>query len=128
MSVPAIKALLPFSLVTALFIGATVSAIPARAAELVMFKAPGCTWCEVWEKELGGVYPKTTEGKQAPLRRITLSEQKGMSGLELPVRRTPTFVLMDKGEEIGRIQGYPGEEFFWVMLDDLLSKLKKSGS
>ncbi len=128
MSVSNAKNLLALPFAAALFLGAATSTLPARAAELVMFKAPGCTWCEVWEKELGGVYPKTSEGKQAPLRRITLSKQKGMSGLELPVRRTPTFVLMDKGEEIGRIQGYPGEEFFWVMLDDLLRKLNKSGS
>lgn len=119
------RRMLPGLIAAAVIIGAGSATAPVRAAELVMFKAPGCSWCEVWEKELGGVYPKTSEGKQAPLRRIALSDQKGVSGLDLPVRGTPTFVLMDKGREIGRIRGYPGEEFFWAMLDDLLARLKK---
>jgi len=37
---------------------------------------------------------------------------------------TPTFVLVDKGKEIGRIRGYPGEGFFWGLLQQLISKLE----
>ena len=36
---------------------------------------------------------------------------------------TPTFILVEGGEEIGRIEGYPGEHFFWPMLGQLLKKL-----
>ncbi len=96
---------------------------PARAAELVMFKSAGCTYCMVWNDELGGVYAKTSEGKQAPLRRVDISDQKKTKGLVRPVRLTPTFVLMEKGKEVGRIQGYGGEAAFWMMLDELLEKL-----
>jgi len=100
------------------------SAGSASAAELVMFKSSGCTYCIVWNDELGGVYSKTDEGKQAPLRRVDISDQKKTTGLDKPVRLTPTFVLMDKGEEVGRIQGYGGEAAFWMMLDELLLKMK----
>ena len=31
-----------------------------------------------------------------------------------PIRYTPTFVLAEDGKEVGRIEGYPGDEFFWV--------------
>ena len=37
-----------------------------------------------------------------------------------PIRFTPTFVLVDDGREIGRIEGYPGEDFFWGLLERLL--------
>lgn len=100
----------------------------AQAAELVMFESPGCHYCMMWKEELGPIYPKTTEGEQAPLRQIIISKQKGMSGLDAPVIHTPTFVLMNEGKEIGRIRGYAGDEFFWTMLDELLEKLPKAGS
>lgn len=40
-----------------------------------------------------------------------------------PIRYTPTFVLIENGEELGRIEGYPGDAFFWGLLDRLLQKL-----
>lgn len=43
-----------------------------------------------------------------------------------PERLTPLFVLIDRGHEIGRIRGYPGEENFWGLLDVLLKKLAAS--
>ena len=40
-----------------------------------------------------------------------------------PVIYTPTFVLIDNGKEIGRIIGYPGEDFFWGLLNEMVGKL-----
>ncbi len=99
------------------------AAVPARAAELVMVEQHACEWCETWNEEVGGIYGKTPEGKTAPLRRINIhdplpADLAYLSGLVF----TPTFVLVDKGREIGRIQGYPGEDFFWGLLQQLLGK------
>lgn len=33
---------------------------------------------------------------------------------------TPTFVLIREGTEVARIEGYAGDEFFWVLLDAML--------
>jgi hypothetical protein len=33
---------------------------------------------------------------------------------------TPTFVLVQDGRELGRMEGYAGDEFFWFLLDQLL--------
>lgn len=117
-----------FLMAAAFTLTAFVVSAPLKAAELVMFESPGCHYCMVWKEELGPIYPKTDEGMKAPLRRIIISKQKGMSGLEGPIIHTPTFVLMDQGKEIGRIRGYAGDEFFWTMLDELLAKLPKAGS
>jgi hypothetical protein len=37
-----------------------------------------------------------------------------------PIIYTPTFVLADNGREVGRIEGYPGDAFFWGLLESLL--------
>lgn len=96
----------------------------ARAAELVMFEEPSCLWCRRWHAEIGPGYPRTTEGKLAPLRRQDIRERipAGWS-LSAPVTATPTFVLMDNGKEVGRIVGYPGADFFYGMLVPLLARI-----
>jgi hypothetical protein len=98
----------------------------ARAAELVMFEEPGCSWCQRWHAEVGPAYPLTAEGQAAPLRRVHIRDQAtaGIS-LERPVTVTPTFVLADDGREVGRIIGYPGQAFFYGLLGQLLERLPK---
>ena len=100
-----------------------------RAAELVMFEDPGCGWCRRWHVEVGPAYPRTAEGQVAPLRRVHIREQAN-SGvlLERPITATPTFVLTEKSREIGRIVGYPGEEFFYGQLENLLKSTPRQNS
>lgn len=97
---------------------------PAASAELVMFETKGCVWCLVWHRDIGPKYPLTDEGKAAPLRVV---EQRGARPPDLAavgaVSATPTFVLVHDGREIGRITGFPGEDFFWPMLAQLLAKV-----
>ena len=101
----------------ALVFGAATSV----AAELVMVEEAGCPWCAKWHSEIAPIYPKTEEGKAAPLRTIDISEREP-DGFDYSRRVvfTPTFVLVDDGRELGRLEGYAGDEFFWVMLAKLL--------
>jgi hypothetical protein len=97
---------------------------PAGAAQLIMFESAACGWCAKWNAEIAPIYPKTPEARIAPLRRVDLhgalpADLKQIKG----VIYTPTFVLMHRGREIGRIVGYPGEEFFWALLEELMAKL-----
>lgn len=101
--------------------------LPARAAELVMFEQAGCHWCAQWNKEIGGVYPKTEEGKRAPLRRVDIHGPIPDDLKSIRIERfTPTFVLFENGAEIGRIRGYAGDEFFWFLLGELISQLPQA--
>ena len=101
----------------------------ARAAELVMFEQAGCAWCEAFDREIAPVYAKTDEGKRAPLRRVDITRALPPDLTYIEVERlTPLFVLVDKGREIGRIRGYPGEEHFWGLLGVLVKKLDVSGT
>jgi hypothetical protein len=99
-------------------------ALSASAAELVMYRSPGCPWCATWDQAIGPIYPKTELGRRAPVRMAELENAKD-SGvvLQRPVRYSPTFVMVDDGREIGRIEGYPGEDFFWGLLENLVLKL-----
>ncbi len=108
---------------TLAFLIAVAGISTAAGAELLMFEHPGCPWCHQWNREVGAVYSKTEEGKAAPLRRILVTTG-APAGIRLaaPVNATPTFVLIDRGEEIGRITGYNNQEAFWGLLGQLLKR------
>jgi thioredoxin-related protein len=102
-----------------------VSASVAEAAELVMFESQGCPYCAEWDRKIGPIYAKTDEGKKAPLRRVDIHAPRPADLAEInPVIYTPTFVLVEDGQEVGRLEGYAGEDFFWSLLGDQLGKLK----
>jgi hypothetical protein len=96
------------------------------AAELVLFERKGCSWCAVWNKEIAPGYGKSAEGKRAPLRRVNTRAARPADLAHVHVTGTPTFVLMDKGREIGRIDGYMSSMFFWSELDGLIARLPPS--
>jgi hypothetical protein len=98
-----------------------------QAAELIMFETTGCVWCAKWREEVGPGYAKSLEGQRAPLRthRVEAANTAGIM-LAAPVVISPTFVLTDNGREVGRITGYPGQDFFWGFLQNLLTKLDKA--
>lgn len=101
-------------------VSALIEAAPLRAAELVMVEQVGCPWCEAWDREIAPAYPKTEEGKRAPLRRVDLHDLP--EDLEFKSRPvfTPTFVLVEEGRELQRIEGYAGDQFFWFLLGQML--------
>ncbi len=94
--------------------------LPLNAADLVMVEQAGCHWCERWDAELSAIYPQTDEGRRAPLRRVDLRDlPEDITFTSQPVF-TPTFVLVEDGQELGRMEGYNGDEFFWFLLGRLL--------
>ncbi|MBX2856506.1 MAG: hypothetical protein KTR21_16070 [Rhodobacteraceae bacterium] len=101
----------------------------AAAVELVMVEEKLCPWCAQWNQEVGVIYEKTEEGRRAPLRRVDIHSAE-INNLTLKSRAhyTPTFILMQNGEEVGRIEGYPGEDFFWGFLGNLLEKVPVDAS
>jgi hypothetical protein len=103
---------------------ALLASVPAGAAELVMFSRAGCQYCAQFDREIAPKYDKTDEGKVAPLRRVDINAPIPPDLGSVTVERiTPVFVLVDKGREIGRIRGYPGEDNFWGLLAGLIGDL-----
>jgi hypothetical protein len=104
--------------------------VPSWAeTRLLMLDQFACEWCERWDAEVGVIYAKTAEGKRAPLLRSNIFGPLP-EGIALSRRAhfTPTFVLVKDGAEIGRIEGYPGESFFYGMLQQMLDRAEKPES
>ncbi|WGH79636.1 hypothetical protein [Jannaschia ovalis] len=98
--------------------------LPSLAqVELIMGEEEGCIWCARWNAEVAPEYPKTAEGRAAPLRRVDIHAPLP-EGLALDGRLTftPTFVLVENGRELARLEGYPGEDFFWPLLGRMLDE------
>jgi hypothetical protein len=87
---------------------------------LIMVEEPGCPYCARWHREVGTAYANTREGRFAPLVRLMRGDSRiaAIKGLNY----SPTFLVMRGTEEIGRITGYPGADFFWPLLDEVLAK------
>ena len=108
-------------------IGFLICALPIlsgnlMAAELIMVEQQGCYYCLEWKDQLGHIYPKTPEGKYAPLKTIDITEVDELEGLQRDIIFTPTFVLMENEKELGRLEGYSSEDFFWELLEVILEK------
>ena len=91
--------------------------------KLVMITADYCVYCQIWEKEIGEIYPKTNISKSFPLERIELDEYSFSNDLDnYETKITPTFVFFKENEEIGRIIGYSSAEMFWWQVDEILDR------
>lgn len=101
-------------------VGLTAPLSLAQAAELVMVERNGCYWCERWDEEIAGIYPKSEEGKFAPLRRVNVAQIPQTLQLKSKAVFTPTFILIENNKELARLEGYPGEDFFWQLLNEML--------
>ena len=91
--------------------------------KLLMITADYCIYCQIWEKEIGKIYPKTDIAKSFPLERIELDEHSIRNDLDNnETKITPTFVFFKEKEEIGRIIGYSSAEMFWWQVDEILDR------
>ncbi|MGR3805229.1 thioredoxin domain-containing protein [Marinibacterium profundimaris] len=108
-----------------LLVAALLAALSAPGwadVALLMGEEKGCPWCARWHAEIGDAYARTSEGRAAPLMRYDVHRPlpDGVT-LSKPVFFTPTFVLLMDGAEVARLEGYPGEDFFWGLLGQMLA-------
>ena len=106
-----------FSLLNA--IGST----SASAVELVMYFSEDCEYSAIFDIEVAPNYPKSAIGRVVPLKRVSVDGQ-GAGGYRLsaPLTVTPTFVLVENGEELDRITGYPGRAYFGKLVRHLVKR------
>ena len=94
--------------------------------KLLMITADYCIYCQIWEKEIGKIYPKTEISKSFPLERIELDEYLFDNDINdtnnYETKITPTFVFYRGDNEIGRITGYSSAEMFWWQVDEILDR------
>ncbi len=115
-------ALLPMGLHAQQSTPAVTIDIATAPAVLVMIGDPGCPYCARWEREIGPGYTASEDGKLAPVVR----RDRGSPDVAfLPrVVYSPTFVMLVRGREIGRIVGYSGADLFWMQIAGLMHDVR----
>ncbi len=88
--------------------------------ELVMFVSSNCTYCKLFDRDVGDDYAKSWPGRIAPLNRIKISSDYRKYKLSTQIVTVPTFILFNKNNELGRITGYPGRNNFFQLIVSLL--------
>ena len=111
-----------FVLLLALLPASGALAQDGSGFRLLMIEQAGCYYCRVFNRDVAPVYESSTEGLAAPLLRADLrgALPDGVTLSSLPFV-TPTFILLDpNGVEVERLTGYPGDDFFWPYIGDML--------
>lgn len=104
-----------------------LAALPAMAGplRLMMVEKDGCIYCDAWNRSIGPAYAGSAAGRAAPLMRVDI-HGPWPDGLALARRPfvTPTFILLDGGLEVGRLEGHMTAAQFWPALDALLDQAR----
>jgi hypothetical protein len=100
-------------LIVLFFMAITDSA--AADLKLIMVTSEYCPSCQAWERDVGEVYEKSSYARKLPLRRVEIgSKMPKYVAIKKPVGETPTFLIVQNGQEIDRQRGYvDAEMFFW---------------
>jgi len=104
--------------------------LPASAAELLMIHNPACPYCNAFMRDTEPEYSLSEQAKKYPLHVIDISISKNREWIRQaiqskkikPIVGTPTFILYDNDEEIGRFVGYGGKEWFYHYLDETIKQ------
>lgn len=105
-----------------------IGAVPAIAQDfrLLMIEQTGCYVCAAFNRDIAPAYAVSPEGAIAPLVHADLRGPLP-EGVTLASRPfvTPTFVLLGPdGVEVERLIGFPGEDFFWPYLNEMIDRAR----
>ena len=101
---------------------AGLAAEQARSLELVFITSEYCPFCKAWERDVGQIYDSTPYALKARLRRVDLGDvDLALPAGAVKVLGTPTFLIVEKNTEIGRIEGYQSSEMFFLALSEYIS-------
>ena len=101
-----------------LLIGSPINASEKNGLfRLVYIFSEQCLFCKAWERDVGRLYGDTEYAKRAPLFKIDIKLfSKHFTDVTPKVSGTPTFILMNGNNEVGRIVGYQNRDmFFWAL-------------
>ncbi len=101
-----------------LFIGSPINASEKNGPfRLVYVFSDHCVFCKAWERDVGRLYERTVYAKKAPLFKININLfSRHFADVSPKVSVTPTFILVNGNNEVGRIIGYQNSDmFFWAL-------------
>ncbi len=93
------------------------------ADELIVFETETCVHCKKFRQDILPRYRLASKVRHLPIIFVNLKQDKGRRAqLKAPVTMVPTFVLVRRGREVGRIAGYTGTSYFFLLLQKILLK------
>lgn len=97
--------------------------VPKFNAELLVFEAEGCGYCNLFRRDVAPAYERSPRARDVPMRFID-ANRTDIKRLNLaePLKVVPTIVLMVNGREAQRITGYMGPEPFFHMISTLMRR------
>ena len=108
--------------------------LPLKAYELLMFSVKTCHYCMAFMEQVEPDYHDTEYAKILPLTIIDNADIPEWfhvaydKGNIKPIRGTPTFIIWDEEnqEEIDRIVGYGGKEWFYEQISIRVKNLNNN--
>ena len=90
--------------------------------KLLYFYTDTCAYCKAWENEIANIYLKTELEDEYKLSFIDFFSNVDLEkyGISKIVKVTPTFIFVKDKIEVGRIEGYNGQELFWWQVDEIV--------
>ena len=113
----------PFFLFLIIYFLACINSTYAEVrGKLLYFYSDTCAYCKAWENEIANIYLKTEFEDQFKLSFIDFSSNADFEkyGISKIVKVTPTFIFVEDKTEVGRIEGYNGQELFWWQVDEII--------
>ncbi len=106
------------------FLGSPINASEKNGLfRLVYVFSDQCVFCKAWERDVERLYGDTEYAKRAPLFKIDISLfSKHFTDVTPKVSGTPTFILMNENDEVGRIVGYKNRDMFFWALSEYISQ------
>lgn len=112
---------LKVALIAAALACVTIGPVAAQEFRLLMIEQVGCYVCTAFNRDVAPAYHASPEAQIAPLIHADLRGPlpDGVTLVSRPFV-TPTFVLLaPDGHEVGRLIGFPGEDFFWPYINEM---------
>lgn len=89
----------------------------APRTEVIVFEIGGCKYCAAFRDNLGARYLASTTNQAAPMRFVDVGRLDPQSfQLRSDINTVPTIVLMQDGQEVDRVEGYPLAELLFGMV------------
>lgn len=89
--------------------------------QLMMVTKRGCYYCKQWRAQIGPGYPTSRAGRAAPMFEVDVDgPYPDALALDRRPRLTPTFIVLERGTERGRVEGYVGERYFYPVLEEVM--------
>ena len=116
------KAKVFFLALTIFFFSFINNTYPEVRGKLLYFYSDTCAYCKAWENEIANIYLKTEFEDEFQLSFIDFFSNVDLEkyGISKIVKVTPSFIFVKDKTEVGRIEGYNGQELFWWQVDDII--------